>query len=99
VKKEAAFHRVKEERKFLRRTKRRKANSTGQILRRNCRIKHVIEGKITVLGRAERRRKQLQDDFKETRRSWKLKEKALDCSMSRTLFGRGYGPVVRQTAW
>jgi hypothetical protein len=31
-------------------------------------------------------------------RYWKLKEEALDVTLWRTLFGRGYGPVVRQTA-
>jgi hypothetical protein len=38
--------------------------------------------------------------LKETRRYWKLKrekEGALDGIMWRTRFGRGYGPVVRQT--
>jgi hypothetical protein len=29
---------------------------------------------------------------------WKLKEEALDRTVWRTCFGRGYGPVVRQTA-
>jgi hypothetical protein len=43
-------------------------------------------------------RKQLLDDFKEKRSYWKLKEEALDRFLWRTLFGRGYGPVVRQTA-
>jgi hypothetical protein len=32
------------------------------------------------------------------RRYWKLKEEALDRTLWRTRFGRGYGPVVRQTA-
>jgi hypothetical protein len=38
------------------------------------------------------------DDVQENRRYWKLKEEALDRSVWRTRFGRGYGPVVRQTA-
>jgi hypothetical protein len=29
---------------------------------------------------------------------WELKEEALDRTLWRTRFGRGYGPVVRQTA-
>jgi hypothetical protein len=41
--------------------------------------------------------KQLLDDLKEKKRYWKLKEEALDCTLQRTRFGRGYGPVVRQT--
>jgi hypothetical protein len=44
------------------------------------------------------RRKQLLDDLKEKRKYWKWKEEALDCTLWRTRFGRGYGPVVRQTA-
>ena len=44
-----------------------------------------------------RRRKQLQDDLKETRGYCKLKEEALEGTLWRTRFGRGYGPVVRQT--
>ena len=44
-----------------------------------------------------RRRKQLLDDLKEKRAHRKLKKEALDRSLWRTRFGRGYGPVVRQT--
>ena len=33
----------------------------------------------------------------EKRGYWKLKEKALDRILWTTNFGRGYGPVVRQT--
>jgi hypothetical protein len=81
---------------------RRKANWIGHILRRNCLLKHVIEGKlegrIEMTGRQGRRSKQLLDDLKEKRRYWKLKEEALDRRLWRTRFGRGYGPVVRQTA-
>jgi hypothetical protein len=66
-----------------------------------CLLKHVIEGKlegrIEMTGRRGRRRKQLLDDLKENIRYWKLKEEALDRTLWRTLFGRGYGPVVRQT--
>ena len=35
------------------------------ILRRNCLLKHIIEGKIEVKGTRGRRRKQLLDDIKE----------------------------------
>jgi hypothetical protein len=80
---------------------RRKAKWTDHILRKNCLIKLVIEGKrdgrIEVKGRGGRRRKQLLDDLKEKRGYWKLKKEALDSTMWRTRFGRGYGPVVRQT--
>jgi hypothetical protein len=47
--------------------------------------------------RRGRRRKQLLDYLKETKRWLKLKEEALDRTLWQTLFGRGYGPVVRQT--
>ena len=42
------------------------------------------------------RYKQLLDDLKEKRGSWKLKEEALDHALWRTHFGRGYGLVIRQ---
>jgi hypothetical protein len=36
-------------------------------------------------------------DLKEKREYWKLKkDEALDLTMWRTRFGRGYGPVIRQ---
>jgi len=42
----------------------------GHILRRNCLLKYIIEGKIErkieMTGRVGRRRKQLLDDLKET---------------------------------
>jgi hypothetical protein len=67
-----------------------------------CLLKHVTEGKlegrIEMTGSRGRKRKQLLDDLKEKRRYWKLKEEALDRNLWRTRFGRGYGPVVRQTA-
>jgi hypothetical protein len=60
-------------------------------------IEGKLEGRIEMTGRRGIRRKQLVDDLKETRRYWKLKEKALDRSQWRSRFGRDYGPVVRQT--
>jgi hypothetical protein len=60
-------------------------------------IEGKVEGRIEMTGRRRRRRKQLLDDLKEKRRYWKLKEEALDRTLWRTRFGRGYGPVVRQT--
>jgi len=62
--------------------KRRKANWIGHIVRGNCFLKHVIEGKIEgrieVMGRRRRRRKQTLDDLKETRGKWNLRKEALD---------------------
>jgi len=66
-------------------------------LRRNCLLKHVIEGRIEWTGRQGRRRKQLLDDLKETRRYRKFKQGALVCILWRSGFGRGYGSVVSRT--
>jgi hypothetical protein len=56
-----------------------------------------IEGGIEVTGRRGRRHMKLLDDLKERRGYSHLKEEALDCTMKRACFGRGFGPVVRQT--
>jgi hypothetical protein len=99
---EEVLHRVKEERNILHTIKRRKVNWIGHILRRYCLLKHVIEGKleerIEMTGIRGRKRKQLLDDLKEKGGYWKLKDEALDRSQWKSRFGRGYGPVVRQTA-
>jgi hypothetical protein len=50
-----------------------------------------------VAGRRGRRLRKLLDDLK-ARRGYSLKEKALDHTMWTARFGRGFGPVVRQTA-
>ena len=77
------------------------ANCIGQILRRNCLLKQVIEGKIKgeieVRRSQGRRRKKLLDDLKDRRGYSHLKEEALDRNMWRDSFGRGFEPVVRQT--
>jgi hypothetical protein len=70
-------------------------------LHRNCLLKRVVEkkleGRIKMIGRRGWGRRQLLDDLKEKRRYLKLKAEALDRTLWRTRFGRGYGPVVRQT--
>ena len=48
-------------------------------------------------GRRGRRRKQLLNDLRKRRGYWNLKEQALDRTVWRNRFGRGYGLVVRQT--
>jgi len=50
-----------------------------------------------VTGRRGRRRRELLDDLKERRGYSHLKEEALDRTTWRAGFGRGFGPVVRQT--
>jgi hypothetical protein len=52
---------------------------------------------IEVTGRRGRRRRKLLHYLKERRGYSHLKEEALDCTMWRVRFGRGFGPVVRQT--
>jgi hypothetical protein len=60
-------------------------------------IEEKLQGRTDMMGRRGRRRKQLLDDLKEKRSYRKLKEAALDRTLSRTRFGRDYEPVVRQT--
>ena len=78
---------------------RKKTNWIGHVLRRNCFLRHVIEGKIDkrikVMRRRVRRSKQLLNDRKERRGYWNLNEEALDRIVQRTRFGRRRGPVVR----
>jgi hypothetical protein len=82
--------RVKEQRIILHEIRKRKANWIGHILRRNCLLQRVIEGKIQegieVTGRRRRRRRKLMDDLKERGYSH-LKEEALD----RTMWGARFG--------
>ena len=93
--------RVKEQKNILHEIRKWKANWIGHILRRNCLLQRVIEGKISegieVTGRRGRRHRKLLDDLKERRGYSHLKEEALDRTMWRARFGRGFGPVVRQT--
>jgi hypothetical protein len=56
-----------------------------------------LKGGIEVTGRRGRRRCKLLDDLKERKGYSHLKEEALDRTMWRARFGRGFGPVVRQT--
>jgi hypothetical protein len=99
VRNEEVLLRVKEQRNILHK---RKAKWIGHILRRNCLLQRVIEGKIKeeikVTGRQGRRRRKLLDDLKKSRGYSHLKEEALDCTMWRAGFGKGFGHVVRQTA-
>ena len=102
VRNEEVLLRVNEQRNILHEIRKRKANWIGHILRRNCLLKQVIEGKIKgemeVTRRRGRRRRKLLDDLKDRRGYSHLKEEALDRTMWRARFGRGFGPVVRQTA-
>ena len=103
VRNEDVLLRAKEQRNILHGIRKRKANWIGHILRRNCLLQRVIEGKIQggieVTGRqGRRRRKDVLDDLNERRGYCHLKEDVLGRTMWRARFGRGFGPVVRQTA-
>ena len=101
VRNEEVLLRVKEQRNILHKIRKRKANWIGHILRRNCLLQRVTERKIQggteVTGWQGRRRRKLLDDLKERRGYSNLKEEAQDRTMWRVRFGRGFGPVVRQT--
>jgi hypothetical protein len=64
---EGVWGRVKEERTILHTIKWR-ADWTGGVLSRNCLLRHVTDRKIRVLEWRERKRKQLLDDLKATKR-------------------------------
>jgi len=79
VRNEDVLLRVKEQRNILHEIRKQKANWFGHILRRNCFLKRVIEGKIQggieVTGRKRRKRRKLLDDLKERRGYSHLKRK------------------------
>jgi hypothetical protein len=95
VRNEEVLLRAKEQRKILHEICKRKANWIGHILRRNCILQRVIEGKIQGgIEKTGRRGRKLLDDLKKRKRYSHLKEEALDRNMWRARFG----PVIRQTA-
>jgi hypothetical protein len=91
---------VNEQRNILHEIRKWKANWIGQILRRNCLLKQVVEGNIKgemeVTRRRGSRRKKLLDGLKDRRGYSHLKEEALDRAMWRNRFGGSCQPVVRQ---
>jgi hypothetical protein len=104
VRNEEVLLRVNEQRNTLHEIIKWKAKWIGHILRRNCLLKQVIEGKIKgemeVARRRGRRHKKLLDDLKDRRGYSHLNEEAIDRAMWRNRFGGGFGHVVRQnTEW
>jgi hypothetical protein len=73
VRYEEVLLRVKEQRNILHEISKLNANWIGHILRRNCLLRQVIDGKIKggieVTGRRGIRRRKLLDDLKERRGS------------------------------
>jgi len=57
-------------------------------------LKYVIEKKTR---RGGRRRKQLMNEPIEKNKTLELKEQALDSTVRRARFGRGSGPVARES--
>jgi len=92
------YLRVNKQRNLLHEIIKWKANWIDHILRRNCLLKQDIEGKlkgqIEVTRRQGRRRKKLLDELKDRRGYCELKEEAVDRTMWRNRFARGFGPVV-----
>jgi len=82
VRNEDVLLRVKEQRNILHEIRKRKTNWIGHILRRNCLLQRVIEGKIQggieVTGRQGRRRRKVLNGLKERRGYPHLKEEAVD---------------------
>jgi len=72
-----------EKKNILRIIRRRKTNWIGHILRRNCLLKYVTEGRRE--GKIGRRRRRSQGKG----RYWKLKEELLDLTLWGTHLGRG----------
>jgi len=74
----------------------KKCNWVGQVLRRNCLLKHVIKEKIEGMGRQRKRRKQLPDNIKGTRRYLKLKEDVQILESGEIRFQKFCVPLARQ---
>ena len=86
---EEVLLRVNEQRNILHEIRKRKANWIGHILRRNCLLKQVFEGKIKGEIEVTRRRKKLLDVLKDRRGYSHLKEEALDqCFLNRRAAAR-----------
>jgi hypothetical protein len=94
VRNEEALLRVKEQKNILHEESKRKANWIGHILRRNCLLRQIIEGKIKggieVTGRQGGRHRKLLDDLKKRRGYSHPKEEALYRTMWRACFERGF---------
>ena len=97
VKNEEELQETKKERNIWHRVKRRRANWIGHRMRRNCLLntwlKEKIQRRIEVTKKWRRRRKQLLNDLKETKRFCKLAVEALDCWFALS------GELARKSLW
>jgi hypothetical protein len=89
------LHNVKLERSILHKIKRKTANCSSH-LPYELPPKTRYKGKINKKRGRGRRRKQLLNDLMEKRRWWNLKD-ALNGTLRRTRFVRGYASVGRRT--
>jgi hypothetical protein len=71
MKNEEVLHRVKDDSSIQNTLQRRTANWIGHILRRNCLLKHGIEGKLKVKGHEEKE----VSSYRMTLRKWECTAK------------------------
>jgi hypothetical protein len=86
-----------EEKSTVQTVKRRKTNWIGHMLRRNCLLKHVIEGKIEGRIEVTGRRGSSLSSYCMTLKKGELKEETLAGAVWETFFGKNYRPVARQS--
>ena len=87
------LHRVKVEGK----DRMKKGNWNDHMWRRNCPVQHAIEREREGWRRGRRTNKLILDDLKENRNYSKVKEERLYITLWRNSFGKGCGPIARQT--
>ena len=97
VRNEEVLGGAKADRNILHLIKRRNFDWIGHNVRKNCLLKHIIEGKIEGMESEGRRCKQLLNDLEKKWGCWKLKEEALYRPQQKTRCGKGYGTVLRKT--
>jgi hypothetical protein len=87
VRNEEVLHRVKKDWSILStvHVTRRKANWVRHVMRMNCLLKNVFEGKIEGMRRRGRRHKQPLDECKANKRYWNLKFRCLAKSLWKRL--------------
>ena len=86
------LHRVNQKGNIIQTISRKRANRIGQILRRNCLLKHFIEGKIEggieATGRRGRRCKELLNDLKGKERILEIERRNSGSQSVQNFLGR-----------